>query len=109
MRLTSRTVVVKALLRLSPLAKELLPTGHDAQVSQWLDFACDTVLEELHATRDLEGQVFAPLHTALAHQTFLAGTAKPSAADWTLFALLFPKVVSTSGPADGLIVWTRRR
>ena len=73
-----------------------MPAGCELGVSQWLDFACETVLGELRETRDLEGRVFAPLHAELAQKTFIAGSAKPSMADWALFALLFSKVVTNA-------------
>lgn len=51
------------------------------------------VICEVKSTRNIEEGVFLPLHTELARKTFIAGTVRPTVADWLLFALLFGKIV----------------
>jgi hypothetical protein len=91
--LSTRKAVLVALAGLTA-SSDLLGVSKDEKimVEQWLDFACNVVRPEIMAIRDMEEQVFRPLHTELARKTFIAGGTNPSIADWTLFSLLFPKI-----------------
>jgi hypothetical protein len=92
--LTSRITVLKALAALS------IGLGSDKiekmNIEQWLEFASTTVLREIRDTKDLD-HVFSPLQVELAKKTFISGGKAPSIADWSLFSLLFPKIVQFHG------------
>lgn len=72
-----------------------LPESMRLLLEQTLEWACGSVTEELlcHQGRDVEGVVLGPLQDLLVRKTFVAGGSAPSISDWSLFALLFNRIV----------------
>lgn len=78
-----------------PLLEEHSPESVRLALEQALEWTCGSVLEELmhRQGRDVEGVIFGPLQEDLAKRAFVAGGSTPSLADWSLFALLFNRLV----------------
>lgn len=95
-----RTILV-AMASASPdrgtLLGESLSEPVRLSLEQSLEWACGPVTEELliHRGRNVEDVIFGPLQRDLARKTFVAGGSAPSLADWSLFALLFNRIVQT--------------
>lgn len=97
-----------AMASLSPDRSALLEERSSEAVrlslEQSLEWICGSVLEELmdHQGRDVEGVIFGPLQEDLARRTFVTGGLMPSLADWSLFSLLFSRIVLMTWASHGM-------